>query len=207
MAKITPDQLRAADAVLRSYLPDSTISLSSVFLEALDAFEQAGPKKRTKLTKGATRLPEGIPDAEHRQNAHGFWTGCGRGDLCLKMDLIAEEFRSYHLARGSMMESWGHAWATWYRRQPEFHKPSGQLELVVAAYEETTSSGWTRRLETFFGLLESPKWTWRKSWGPNPFEDDHKVPASVRAEFKARNPSLITKKVFEEWQKFSAKTS
>lgn len=193
MAKILPEQLRAVEVVLKPYISDPSISAAGVFLEAYDAWLAAAPAKRARLTRGAARIPDDIPDAEHRRKAVASWTSVGRGDLVLKIDMIAEEFRSYHIARGSLMESWGHAWATWYTRQPEFHKSTGQPTLAFAAFEETTFEGWLRRLEMFAGKTDEPRGTWRASWGPPPKTEGCKVPESVKVRYMEIYPPRTPK--------------
>lgn len=193
MAKITPDQLSAAESVLRKYFPDEKVSLGAMFMEAYDAYLAAAPQKRTKLTRGATRLPDDIPNDEQRNRAIASWTEVGRRDLSLKIADIVQAFRAYHLARGTLMESWSHAWATWYQRQPEFHKPSGSPVLVISAFEDTTENGWLNRLEAFAGKTDLPRGTWRASWGPPPKTDGCKVPESVKVRYTEIYPPRTPK--------------
>ncbi len=193
MAKLTKEQIIAVETVLKQYFPDANISLMGMFLEALDAFEKGAPEKRSRLDKGAVRIPDDIPTEEQKQKATGSWQRVGRGDLVLRIGEIVEEFRSYHLARGSRMESWGHAWATWYRRQPEFQKPTGQPTLAFAAFEDCSTAAWVRRLEIFAGKTEEPRGAWRQSWGPPPKSEGCKVPESAKKEYLSLYPPKAAK--------------
>ena len=192
---IHKDQITAAEAVLKPYISDPGISVAGLAMEVVNAFLDNAParKSRAAARSPQTKLPAQCPNDHSRSLAADFWAKSGRHDLVARLDGIAEEFRAHHTARGTIMDSWPAAWVTWYRHAVKFEKPGTQLALVGLDYDEASETGWLQRLETWMGKTDSPRGTWRASWGPPPKTEGCKVPESVKRKYMEIYPPRAPK--------------
>lgn len=189
MATIHPDQIKAAESVLRQYIPDQAISAAGAFLEALGAYLDAAPAQKTRAARAARDEPEGFADfyaifprkVERRGASNAYRSALTRSTP----EIILAGAKRYAAAMaGTEMKYVKHP-ATWLN-QDCWLDEMGALTLVggaTAVFEDGPIGTWVKRLEAWTGRTEQPKGSWRPSWGPKPREEGCKVPESAKTAY------------------------
>lgn len=204
MTTIHQDQITAAEAILRPFITDPAISVAGLFLQAYNAFEDARPSRKAKAAKARQDEPEGF--CELYEKIYPRKVGRKGATICYEKALTRSTREIIHAGAKRYAEDMQGVepkfikhLTTWLNGD-HWMDQMGQLSLAPPIFEETSEGGWYRRTEMFFGLTDSPKWTWRAVWAPNPFEEGCKCPESVRAKFKAANPQLNFKDLSTEYR-------
>jgi hypothetical protein len=184
---ITADQIRAADAVLRSYFPDANVAHAAIFLEAYGAFMDAAPGKKQKAQKDRGE-PEGFaafydcyPLKKGRRAAAKAY---GEALKRAPAGIILTGAQRYATEMAGTEPKYIKHPTTWLNGDFWGDVPP-QLTLVPAAFEDCGTEGWVTRLEIFAGKREEPRGTWRPTWGPAPRTEGCRVPQSAKDRYMA----------------------
>lgn len=186
MTTIFPAQITAAEAILRPFITDPSISVAGLFLQAYNAFEDARPSRKAKVAKARQDEPEGFsafydvfPRHEARRDAAKAY--CGALSRAPAGIILAGAQRYATLMAGT--EPKFIKLPATYLRADCWKDEAPQLAIVPVAFEDCSSDSWLRRLEVWAGKTESPRGTWRAAWGPKPKEPGCKVPESAKTEY------------------------
>jgi hypothetical protein len=181
--KFTPAMVSAAEIVLRGYISDPKISAAGAFLEAYEAFLDAGTKKARQKREGEPEGFDGFYSAfprriGRRAAAKAYGSALKRST----QEIILAGCKRYaESVKGTEQQYIKHP-ATWLNADG-WKDELGRLTLAAVAFEETNLPGWLKRLEIFSGKTDSPRGTWRASWGPKPNESGTKVPKAAIDEY------------------------
>lgn len=198
MATVNPEQLAAAVSILRQYIDDPEVSPAVVFLQALEAFKNAGPGRKKPISDDD--LPEGF-DA--------FWAAYPRQiakRTAIRSYIAALTRTSSQIILGGAnryaADCKSRAVEQQYIKHPSTWLNSdgwadklGELSLVGsggpqrAAQPGVSLGEWVKRLEMYAGVDGYKRFTWLpNSWGPIPKEPGCLVPEEAYTEFRRIHP-------------------
>lgn len=190
---IHPDQITAAEAVLKPFVTDPTVSLGGLALQVVNAFMDAAPakKKRGESLKGE---PEGFAafyqefprHVGRREAAQAY----GRALTRSSPEIIMAGCKRYKTAMAGTEDRYIKHPASWLNGD-HWRDELGNLTLVggaAVAFEDCGIEAWVRRLEMLAGRDGSARGTWRAAWGPKPAEPGCKVPPEAGKIYRERYP-------------------